>query len=108
MCELLHTSAWCATARDRWSQGKKWITLPLLLPGCGTATEVLRCRKLTRCAISGCERMQHRAQVYSITSSATLSRDGGTVRPIMRAVSALITSSMHYAKYIARRDGTEG
>jgi hypothetical protein len=50
MCELLHTSAWCATSRDRWSQGKKWITLPLLLPGCGTATEVLRCRKLTRCA----------------------------------------------------------
>jgi hypothetical protein len=45
------------------------------------------------CAKSACERMQHRAQVYSITSSAVLSSDGGTVRPIIRAVSALITSS---------------
>ena len=43
-----------------------------------------------RCAA---EQRDELAAPHSITSSAMLSSDGGTVRPIMRAVSALITSS---------------
>src|SRR5262245_28653071 len=44
------------------------------------------------CAISCREHMQQRMR-YSITSSARASSEGGTVRPSIRAVSALITSS---------------
>ena len=39
------------------------------------------------------EQVQQSKQAYSITSSAVASIDGGTVRPSIRAVSALMTSS---------------
>ena len=48
-------------------------------------------------AKSGCEQSQQApctvATIYSITSSATESSDGGTVSPIILAVSVLMTSS---------------
>jgi hypothetical protein len=58
------------------------------------------------CARTGREQMQHRVQVYSITSSASARRDDGRVRPSIRAVSALMISSNLLDWAIGRSTGT--
>jgi hypothetical protein len=58
------------------------------------ATDLLRPSNPPVSAMSCREQMQqHRSQTYSITSSARASSVGGTVRPSILAVSALMTSS---------------
>src|SRR5262249_24838396 len=70
--------------------------------GQGEASERRDCRSHSRnCRSHNCTAARLKCaplrptsrQSHSITSSAMLSSDGGTVRPIRRAVSALITSS---------------
>jgi hypothetical protein len=56
------------------------------------ATEVPRCREVTRCATSGPSAAQQNGR-YSITSSAVASSDGGTARSSALAVLLLTTSS---------------
>ena len=52
-----------------------------------TTAVMMQCRERQKGAISGSD------CIHSITSSAVASSDGGTVRPSMRAVEALMTSS---------------
>ena len=40
------------------------------------ATEVLRCRELTRCAITGCEQSQQGSPLFDQLVGATEQRDG--------------------------------
>ena len=65
-----------------------------IAPLCGLKSDISRGQ---RSAKSGCEQSQQApctvATIYSITSSATESSDGGTVSPSILAVSALMTSS---------------
>jgi hypothetical protein len=56
---------------------------------CGRAVAHVRGSYVPKAAVSN----RSKAAPYSITSSAVASSDGGTVRPSIRAVSALMTSS---------------
>src|SRR5215216_7655115 len=73
--------------RLRWSDAGRVLINPRLQRGsvnvrfAPKATEVLRCRELTRCARSCRERLQQNGSGYSITSSARASNVGGTSMP---------------------------
>src|SRR5262249_20787275 len=54
---------------------------------------LLRARRERPCCRRAAEKGDERATLHSITSSARASSEGGTVRPSMRAVCALMTSS---------------
>src|ERR1035437_80945 len=66
--------------------------------------QILRRSEMTLCAIS---RLMHRSKqhLYSMTSSAVVSSDGGTVRPSNLAVFRLITSSNFVGCSIGRSAG---
>src|SRR5262249_13145445 len=71
----------------------------------GDLADLLRARRERPCRCCTAEQRHELAPVtHSITSSATESSDGGTVRPSIRAVTALMTSSNLLARLGALED----
>src|SRR5450759_4913553 len=73
-------------------------------PLCAQKRPSFAAQRMTLCAKSG---LMHRSKhhLYSITSSARASSDGGTVRPSTLAVLRLITSSNLVGCWIGRSEG---
>jgi hypothetical protein len=80
------------------------VRLALYIRFAPIATELMRCRELTRCARTGCEQSQQRGS-YSITASARAMSIGGTSRPSALALRRLMINSKCVGCSTGRSEG---